>query len=556
MRLWSSSVLDYALSPSIGYTCGLLKAEKGVFLGDLLALIRQKQASLIDLPLIGGKYTWGNNRDEPTFVRLDRFLLSSDFEEAFPNIVQKLLNKSLSDHNAILLCEEVINWGPKPFRAFNFWCNEKGVGRLEGAVDISHIQFADDLLIFLWRRFLEELGGWDRLCLGFFFDRVLGTATRTFALACNKVGRISEFGSKGATGWCWSIHLRRNLFDWEQPQWNELLVCFQNFNFSSLDRDGVCWKGSSDDTFSVRSLRKIIDKNLRGDPIWKDIVWRGFAPPKVEIFMWQVIWNRVPVHTELILHRDPRYFSKPGMLQPKRARRNGWIFLVKLRIASWLLAKFPNDSVSVESLMADFSLATNLILYVNRESSKSGIGGLLRDESGMILMEFSEASSLSLLALVELEAINFGISNFLTTSWSLTHRLIVESDCKMVVDWINGMVEPPTIVANEVIETLKLMFAKGMCLKLIPSSFDSFKSVLLISVRKRTLEEALERRFAVAKAKLLQQKKNDKTFVEEDGKGTPRRNSSFLNTLIATSSNSSSKKGNFPFLGPSISQVF
>ncbi|KAK8612501.1 hypothetical protein V6N13_092614 [Hibiscus sabdariffa] len=83
-------------------------------------------------------------------------------------------------------------------------------------------------------------------------------------------------------------------------------------------------------------------------------------------------------------------------------------------------------------------------------------------------MEFSEASSLSLLALVELEAINFGISNFLTTSWSLTHRLIVESDCKMVVDWINGMVEPPTIVANEVIETLKLMFAKGMCLKLIP----------------------------------------------------------------------------------------
>ncbi|KAK9041456.1 hypothetical protein V6N11_016556 [Hibiscus sabdariffa] len=92
-----------------------------------------------------------------------------------------------------------------------------------------------------------------------------------------------------------------------------------------------------------------------------------------------------------------------------------WIqvdFLVKFRIASWLLAKFPNDSISVESLMADFSLAINLIHYVNRGNSKSGIGGLLRDESGMILMEFSEASSLSLPALVELEAINFGISNF------------------------------------------------------------------------------------------------------------------------------------------------
>ncbi|KAK8498265.1 hypothetical protein V6N12_073893 [Hibiscus sabdariffa] len=61
--------------------------------------------------------------------------------------------------------------------------------------------------------------------------------------------------------------------------------------------------------------------------------------------------------------------------------------------------------------------------------------------------------------------------------------------------------------------------------------------------RKRTLEEALERRFAVAKAeRFQQQKKNDKTFVEEVGKETPRRNSSFLNTPIATSSNTSSKK--------------
>ncbi|KAL4303663.1 hypothetical protein GQ457_10G009830 [Hibiscus cannabinus] len=168
--------------------------------------------------------------------------------------------------------------------------------------------------------------------------------------------------------------------------------------------DGVRWKGSSDGTFSVRSLRKFIDKNHGEDPIWKDIVWRGFAPPKVEIFIWQVLRNRVPVQSEL----------------------------------------------------------------TNRGNSKSGIGGLLRDDSGMILMEFSEASSLSLPALVELEAINFGISYLLTTSWSLTHRLIVESDCKMVVDWINGMIEHPITVANKVIETAKLMFAKGMCLTLIP----------------------------------------------------------------------------------------
>ncbi|KAK6290331.1 hypothetical protein POUND7_001872 [Theobroma cacao] len=71
--------------------------------------------------------------------------------------------------------------------------------------------------------------------------------------------------------------------------------------------------------------------------------------------------------------------------------------------------------------------------------------------------------------------------------------------------------------------------------------------------RKRTLE-ALERRFAVAKAELHQQQKNKKTSVEEDGKETLSIDSSIANASIASSSNSSSKKGNFSFSGPSTSQ--
>ncbi|XVF55426.1 hypothetical protein PTKIN_Ptkin06aG0035000 [Pterospermum kingtungense] len=72
--------------------------------------------------------------------------------------------------------------------------------------------------------------------------------------------------------------------------------------------------------------------------------------------------------------------------------------------------------------------------------------------------------------------------------------------------------------------------------------------------RKRTLE-ALERRFAVAKAELLQQqKKNKHTSAEEHGKETFSSNSPIPNPSIAPSSNSSSKKGSFSFSGPSTSQ--
>ncbi|KAL4304595.1 hypothetical protein GQ457_10G009920 [Hibiscus cannabinus] len=629
-RLWSSSVLDYALSPSIGsaggllsmwdtdyfqvdekiirprfivligcikhknFTCGILnvygptvEAEKGDFLGDLLALIRQKQipwclagdfnlfldpcekngrslilssiaifrtfifeASLIDLPLIGGKYTWGNNRDEPTFVRLDRFLLSSDFEETFPNIVQKLLNKSLSDHNAILLCEEVINWGPKPFRVFNFWCNEKGyddtvfsairglklkkprikiggllkgtksalkswvvetnqknngvtvvqmeqeitdletkiqlglasddtfsalynlrtklwsvyrkeeckwlqksrlcwMGRSEGAVDISHIQFAYDLLIFCGgeerqvrnvKRVLRIFELASGLKLNFKKSKVFGINLSEDSLKNWAVG--GDDNEKSRIHW----------INWTQVCM--LLLCgglgvanLEIMNRSLLGK----WFWHFGNEASSLWKRVIIAKI----PRTSTTLLPYKVPRRSTSWVWKVIWT-------VWLFRNDVIFKGKDV---------DWIqvdFLVKFRIASWLLAKFPNDSISVESLMADFSLAINLIHYVNRGNSKSGIGGLLKDDSGMILMEFSEASSLSLPALVELEAINFGISYFLTTSWSLTHRLIFESDCKMVVDWINGMIEPPITVANKVIETAKLMFAKSMCLTLIP----------------------------------------------------------------------------------------
>ncbi|KAL4278205.1 hypothetical protein GQ457_03G006070 [Hibiscus cannabinus] len=81
----------------------------------------------IDLPLLGGSFTWCNNRDPPpTFVRLDRFIVTANLLSVFPSISQTLLPKALSDHNAILLQSESQNWGQKPFKFFNFWFDKEG----------------------------------------------------------------------------------------------------------------------------------------------------------------------------------------------------------------------------------------------------------------------------------------------------------------------------------------------------------------------------------------------------------------------------------------------
>ncbi|KAK8526044.1 hypothetical protein V6N12_020525 [Hibiscus sabdariffa] len=84
------------------------------------------EVGLMDIPLQRGKYSWSNNRDPSTFVRLDKFLISAEFEIAFPDIFQRLLEKLISNHNAILLSKLCIDWGPKPFRCFNFWYKDEG----------------------------------------------------------------------------------------------------------------------------------------------------------------------------------------------------------------------------------------------------------------------------------------------------------------------------------------------------------------------------------------------------------------------------------------------
>ncbi|XP_026452081.1 uncharacterized protein LOC113352481 [Papaver somniferum] len=62
-----------------------------------------EQHPFIDLPLLGGKYTWSNMKTQPLLCRLDRILVSIAFAGKFPHLAQHLLSRSLSDHNPIML---------------------------------------------------------------------------------------------------------------------------------------------------------------------------------------------------------------------------------------------------------------------------------------------------------------------------------------------------------------------------------------------------------------------------------------------------------------------
>ncbi|XP_058733436.1 uncharacterized protein LOC131605055 [Vicia villosa] len=76
--------------------------------------------NLVDIPTIGGKFTWFNNNGK-SMSRIDRFLLTESFIENW-NIEGKFIGaRDISDHAPIWIKNNRKDWGPKSFK-FNNGC--------------------------------------------------------------------------------------------------------------------------------------------------------------------------------------------------------------------------------------------------------------------------------------------------------------------------------------------------------------------------------------------------------------------------------------------------
>ena len=83
--------------------------------------------ALREIPRVGARYTWSNNRVDPVQSVLDRVLVSVEWEVEYPLCSLRAITRIGSDHTPLLLSS---GGGPPPrsnrFHFVNFWLSQPG----------------------------------------------------------------------------------------------------------------------------------------------------------------------------------------------------------------------------------------------------------------------------------------------------------------------------------------------------------------------------------------------------------------------------------------------
>lgn len=79
-----------------------------------------------EIPLLGRKFTWSNERSAPTLVRLDRAFCCSDWDSIFSDSILQSLASVVSDHYPLILGLKVCTSGKRRFHFESFWTKVPG----------------------------------------------------------------------------------------------------------------------------------------------------------------------------------------------------------------------------------------------------------------------------------------------------------------------------------------------------------------------------------------------------------------------------------------------
>ncbi|RVX07796.1 putative ribonuclease H protein [Vitis vinifera] len=144
---WDFNVVRFPVESSRGGRLSASMRRFSEIMEDLM---------LRDLPLQGGSFTWKGGLNNQSHSRLDRFLISNEWEDHFSGSVQYVLPKPTSDHFPILLDGGGVRSGPMPFR-LRICAEGRGVQRKNaGVLEFGKVEVNKALA-------LSQVDFWDKM---------------------------------------------------------------------------------------------------------------------------------------------------------------------------------------------------------------------------------------------------------------------------------------------------------------------------------------------------------------------------------------------------------
>jgi hypothetical protein len=133
------------------------------------------ELELREANLLGRRYTWSNERDQPTLARLDRWFCSLDWDALYPEASLAAQSSSLSDHCPILMSTSLQVCSKRRFHFEKFWTRLEGFSpTLQASWDRDGAP-VDPLerLDFKIRRLARDLQRWSAKRVGSIRDQIL-----------------------------------------------------------------------------------------------------------------------------------------------------------------------------------------------------------------------------------------------------------------------------------------------------------------------------------------------------------------------------------------------
>ncbi|KAK9032724.1 hypothetical protein V6N11_056981 [Hibiscus sabdariffa] len=236
----------------------------------------------------------------------------------------------------------------------------------------------------------------------------------------------------------------------------------------SLPSDRLRWVKASTGCYMTKDMCKLLGKRDQDVIDWNTI-WEVLAPFKVEYFAWKLLHGRLPTKLELE-KRGTNVGSEPAcgviygsynvyfLWNPKPSLPVGLIYAQREsqhQSGKWFLTMLhynlgggaEQKEITVNRKEwgppSVGSVKFNTDGAVKGYYGPAGIGGVLRDHNGRILMNFSKHIGMSDPVSAEILAIKEALVLFTKSAWAFDANLIIETDCSIVVGWLQNPTTTP-----------------------------------------------------------------------------------------------------------------